>query len=67
MARVRYNRGSIDSTVSAAIKTCGDRPSYVFATAFGFTIDRRPPPFGQQHVGVRPDGSTEFVQHATLP
>jgi hypothetical protein len=67
MARVRYNRGSLDSTVNAAIKTAGDAPQYVFATAFGFTIDRRPPPFGQQHVVVRPDGTAEFVKHAALP
>jgi len=63
--RVRFDRGSLDSAVDAAKRAQAqpDAPGnallFVFATARGFTIDRRPPPVVQAHVVVNPDGTTE--------
>lgn len=59
--RVKYNRGSLDSTIAAAVKVVQDAPLYVFATAYGFTIDRWPPPGGQRHVVVTASG-VEYVE-----
>ena len=62
---MRFNKGSLDSAVDSARRTQalpdapGNAPLFVFATAHGFTIDRRSPPIVQAHVVVNPDGSTE--------
>jgi hypothetical protein len=60
--RVTYQRGSLDSTIAAARKVATTEPRYVFATALGFMIDRRPPPFGQQHVVVATDGTATLAE-----
>ncbi len=45
MRRVKYNRGNLDSTLKAAKKVFNGTPLYIFATAGGYTIDTRKPPF----------------------
>ncbi len=59
--RVRYNRADINSTISAARKIVTDQPLYIFATAYGFTIEKQKPIGSQQYVIVKPDGSTELI------
>ena len=50
---MRYNRGSFQSTIRAAIKTSSaEHPAYVFATAYGYTIGNSRPPFHQNHYRV---------------
>lgn len=62
--RVRYNRGSIDSTIRAAVTLASDQQvaQFVYATALGFTIGTSAPPFGQQHIVVAVDGSVTRVE-----
>lgn len=38
MRYVRYQRGSIASTIAAALDLSHDAPRYVFATANGYTV-----------------------------
>ena len=56
---MRYNRGSVSDTVQAAIAQHADKNLYVYPTAYGMVIDRQAPPFGLQHIVVKPDGTTE--------
>lgn len=64
--RVRYNRGDIDSTVQAARKLVEGNPLYVYATYYGFTIGKSPPPGPQFHVIVKPGGETETVRITSI-
>lgn len=61
MARIRYNRADLGSTMAAACRLATDEPVYVFATALGYTIDRNPPAFKQQHYIVQPQAFPQFV------
>jgi hypothetical protein len=65
VGRVRYNRAHLSSAGPAAQKLAAadGRDRYVFATAYGYTIALTPPPFGQSHVKVRPDGTREEIVH----
>jgi hypothetical protein len=65
--RVRYHKGSVDDAVRAAKKLESKDNLYVFATREGMAIAREKPPFGQQHVMVRPDGTHKTVPHAYVP
>jgi hypothetical protein len=46
--RAKYNRGSIDSTMAAALKVSAEKAVYVFPTGVGFAIDDQPAPFGNR-------------------
>jgi hypothetical protein len=63
---VRYNRADLSSTGRAAQKLAAadGRPRYVFATAYGFTIDLQPAPFGRPYIAVAPDGSSTLIDRA---
>jgi len=61
-ARVRFDRGDIDSAIGAAKRLKSDRDLYVFATYLGYTIDKMPPPRSQSHIIVHPDGTTETIK-----
>jgi len=50
--RIKYDRGDINSTLSAAKKIAQTYTVYVYATCFGFTIDKNPAPFGQKCLKV---------------
>ncbi len=61
--RIRYNRASIDSTINAAkrIVEGTDLTRYIYATAYGFTIDQAPPPFStQRYVKVTASSVEKF-------
>lgn len=60
MANKRYDRSSPESAVMAALKVIGDRPLYVAATAYGYTVEPTPPPFNQAHYRVNPDKTLVF-------
>ena len=63
MKRIRYNRASFSSTLSAA-KTSVTGTAltrYVYATANGFTIWHCPPPLGQDYYRVT-DAAIERVE-----
>lgn len=60
-SKVRFDRGSIQSAVDAAIRLQSASTLYVFATHHGFTIDRQKPPFGQRYIEVSPDGTIKSV------
>jgi len=47
MRRIRYNRASIEDTISAAqrIVSGTDEARYIYATSLGFAIDTEPPAF----------------------
>lgn len=59
--RVRYNRGDLDSVIAAAKRLKADHRLYIFATAYGYTIEHREPIGRQQYIYVDPDGSVDFV------
>lgn len=62
MRQVRYQRGSLASTLAAAIDLSHDSPRYVFATALGFTVWPSPP-LAQSYYKVHA-GSVEHVSFA---
>ena len=57
MKRIKYNRADLDSTmvVARGIAERNNLTMYVFATAYGYTIEQIPPAFGQSHYKVYPD------------
>jgi len=57
--RVRYDKAKVDSAIKAAMKlqSKGSPPLYIFATAHGYTIDARKPPFRQSYIQVSSDGN----------
>lgn len=56
--RIRYNRGSASDTIAAAKMVAeGQSTRYVFATHFGFVIDKGMPPGHQGYFQVDPDGT----------
>lgn len=55
MKRIRYNRADINSTMTAAKKIAETKTCYVYATAYGYTIEYSPPPFGQGYYKVSDD------------
>ena len=61
MRRVRYNRGSIDSTMRAAQKVVAgtNEVRFVFGTAMGFTIEAQAPAFERRAYRVAADGVTQ--------
>lgn len=59
MTRVQYNRASLSGTVDAA-KRLGEH-GYIYATAYGYTIDKSRPPGTQHYVEVFADGTTKRV------
>ena len=60
MARRRYDKGDLESTMRAAVKCVGDSPLYVFATAYGYTIESEPPIARRQHYRVNPDRTVVY-------
>lgn len=56
---MRYNRASESDTVRVARLNAAqhDATRYVYATAYGYTIDAAPPPGMQAHLIVYPDGA----------
>jgi hypothetical protein len=46
--RIKFHRGSIDSTMAAAIRASSGATVYVFGTANGFVIHPEPAPFGRR-------------------
>ena len=51
---MKYNRGNIEDTLRVARIVSGkdNKPRFVFATAYGFVIDKNPPPVCQQHYRI---------------
>jgi len=60
-SRVTYHKGSVADAVRAAKKLKSDHDLYVFPTAEGMLIDKNPPPFGIQHIIIKPDGSHQII------
>jgi hypothetical protein len=62
--RIRWNRGSTESTLAAARKlaTGHQAPRFVFATYNGLAIEATPPAFGQRHYRVDADGTVALVE-----
>jgi len=60
---MKYNRSDLSSAGKAAQKYAADtdRECFVFATALGWKVDDRKPPFGQAYIVVHPDGKHESV------
>ena len=58
---VKYERGSVGDAVRAATKLKSDVNLYVYPTAEGMAIAKEPPPFGLQHIIIRPDGTHKVV------
>lgn len=56
--RVKYNRGDDNSAINAALKTVGDKPLYIFPTAYGFDIKPDVPGW-LNHYKVYPNGKVE--------
>jgi hypothetical protein len=46
---MRYNRGSLNDTLNIAGKTSVNQIKFVYATAFGYKIDNKKPPFSQDY------------------
>jgi hypothetical protein len=61
--RTRYNRGSIESTMTAAKKSAAftGEVRYVIATALGYSVEKQPAPFKRACHKVEPDGSVTTV------
>lgn len=64
-SRVTFNRGSVGDAVAAAKRLKADHSLYVFPTVEGMTIGKEKPPFGIQHIIVKPDGTHEAISAAT--
>lgn len=61
----RYNRADIQSTMRAAQRLAqGGQTRYIYATAYGFTIEKEPPPFRQSYYAVT---ATEINLHKYNP
>lgn len=63
----RYNRASTSSTLTAALQLAArsDTPDmvYVFATAYGYTIEYNNPHLYQSHYTVSSDGSVTLHRY----
>ena len=64
MRRIKYNRADINSTMTVAdgIAQRNNLIMYVFATAYGYTIEQRPPPFDQDYYKIWPNHSVFLVK-----
>lgn len=62
--RARYNRGSLNSAISAAQRIKSREDLYIYPTARGYTIRHCKPQGGLQHLIVHPDGQTTYVKEA---
>ena len=60
-------KGSVGQAVAEGLRSAKklNRELYVFPTADGMKIGKAPPPFGVQHIIVRPDGTHQVVQAST--
>jgi len=56
--RVRYDRSSLESAINAAKRL--QAKSFVYATAYGFTISKLPPPSNQRHIVIEADGKAFY-------
>jgi len=63
--RIKYNRGDINSTMSAALKLSKitQFPVYIESTVDGFYISRRKPPSWSDYYKVMPDGEFEKIEY----
>ena len=59
--KVRFNRAYIESAIDAAYRLKHDKPVYVYATAYGYVLDFKPPPFNNQNYAIIEQGKP--VQH----
>ena len=64
-ARVRYHKGSIEDAVGAAKRLKADHNLYVYPTQSGIAIGDKAPPFGLQHILIKPDGTHQRVAVAS--
>lgn len=57
--RIRYSKSSLRSAIETALKLHSKHtpPFYIFATAYGYTIDVHKPPHTQSYIQVNNDGS----------
>jgi len=62
MARIKFDRARIESAIEAAYKASSDKPLYVYATAYGYVIDKSPAPFGQQYVIVEQNKPAQYIK-----
>jgi hypothetical protein len=58
----RFNRNSLPSALAAAYCAAksSNRPAYVYATAYGLTVELTPPVTRQTHSVVSPDGKHTY-------
>lgn len=59
--RAKYNRGSWADAVRAAKALKADHNLYLFPSHGGIKIEKQAPPFGLQHIIVKPDGTHQTV------
>lgn len=62
MSRIRYDRSDLGSTIRAAVRlaAASNRPRYVFATAYGYTVETQPAPYRQAYYQAQPDGTVRY-------
>jgi len=65
MKGVRYNRRQLSSAGPAAQRAAAETGHdwYIYATALGYKVDDKKPPFTQSYIVVHPDGKHEDVEH----
>ena len=53
-----YNKANLDDTLRVAkiLAAKNDKPRFVFATGYGYTIGNQIPPFSMKYYSVNPDG-----------
>lgn len=58
---MRYQRTDLSSAVRAAQHSASvdGLSRYVYATAYGWTVQLEPAPFGRRCLSVQPDGTTQ--------
>lgn len=59
---MRYNRGNINETLAAAVKTSKNETKFVFATGFGYKIDNKKPFFNNQDYYIVEKGKIKLVE-----
>ena len=58
---IRYQKGSVGDAVRAAKELKAKHDLYVYPTASGMQIGDSPPPFGLQHIIIKPDGTHKVI------
>jgi len=59
---MRYNRGNLNDTLRVACKTSSGETKYVFATAYGYKIENKIPPFKNQDYFRVEKGNIKLIE-----